>query len=64
VYSSLPRCWRSWLVFQVPAPSDPPETFPAAAWPLWFSAYAFDHTRWFGALFVAGYCLALIFGYQ
>lgn len=61
---ALPRCWRSWEVFGQPAPSAPPESFPASAWPLWFSAYAFEHTRWFGILFLAGYALALLLGYR
>jgi 1,4-dihydroxy-2-naphthoate octaprenyltransferase len=55
----LPRAFSTWRVFSRPAPSAAPADFPAAAWPLWFSAYAFDHTRWFGLLFLTGYCLAL-----
>lgn len=62
VLLALPRCRQSWAVFSLPAPNDPPESFPASAWPLWFSAYAFDHTRWFGILFLGGYCLALLAG--
>ena len=60
VLLALPRGLRSWQAFSAPAPDAPPDAFPAAAWPLWFSAYAFDHTRWFGILFLAGYCLALL----
>lgn len=59
---ALPRCWHSWQAFAQPAPDVPPDSFPASAWPLWFSAYAFDHTRWFGILFLAGLCLALLIG--
>ncbi len=59
---ALPRAWQSLRVFAQPAPDAPPASFPAAAWPLWFSAFAFDHTRWFGVLFLAGYCLALLPG--
>ncbi len=62
VLLALPRARQSWAVFSRPMPASPPDSFPAAAWPLWFSAYAFDHTRWFGALFLTGYCLALIIG--
>ncbi len=58
----LPRFRHSWQAFSQPAPSIPPESFPSSAWPLWFSVYAFDHTRWFGILFLAGYCLALLIG--
>ena len=57
---ALPRGLSSWHAFAQPAPSEPPPSFPASAWPLWFSAYAFDHTRWFGILFLAGICLALL----
>jgi 1,4-dihydroxy-2-naphthoate octaprenyltransferase len=60
VLLALHRFVRTWQAFSRPAPSSPPESFPASAWPLWFSAYAFDHTRWFGTLFLAGYCLALM----
>lgn len=62
VLGALPRSLQAWRAFAQPAPAEPPESFPAAAWPLWFSAYAFEHTRWFGMLFLAGYCLALVFG--
>ncbi len=60
VLLALPRMIRAWRVFTEPAPAAPPENFPASAWPLWFSAYTFDHTRWFGLLFLAGFCLALL----
>ena len=59
---AIPRCLQSWQVFADPAPSSPPGRFPASAWPLWFSAHAFDHARWFGVLFVAGYCLSFVIG--
>ena len=56
---ALPRMWGAWQTFSRPAPEQPPADFPQAAWPLWFSAYAFDHTRWFSLLLLAGFCLAL-----
>ncbi len=56
---ALPRMGRAWEAFSRPAPEQPPADFPEAAWPLWFSAYAFDHTRWFSLLLLAGFCLAL-----
>ena len=59
---ALPRMARCWQVFSHPAPDKPPAEFPASAWPLWFSAYAFDHTRWFGILFLAGYCMSFLPG--
>lgn len=60
VLFAVPRLVATWRVFAQPAPSQPPADFPASAWPLWFSAYAFDHTRWFSLLLLAGYCLALV----
>jgi 1,4-dihydroxy-2-naphthoate octaprenyltransferase len=60
VVLALPRLLSTWRVFSQPAPEVPPAGFPESAWPLWFSAYAFDHGRWFGLLFLAGFCLALV----
>jgi 1,4-dihydroxy-2-naphthoate octaprenyltransferase len=60
VLLAVPRLVASWNVFSHPAPTRPPDGFPESAWPLWFSAYAFDHTRWFSLLLLAGYCLALL----
>ncbi|GBD25565.1 1,4-dihydroxy-2-naphthoate octaprenyltransferase [bacterium HR30] len=56
----------SWyrLVFQVfrqPRPATPPEGFPPNVWPLWYSAFAFQHTRRFGVLYLAGVLLDGIF---
>lgn len=60
VLLAAPKMLRSWRVFTEPAPEMAPSNFPESAWPLWFSAYAFDHTRWFGLLFLAGFCLSLL----
>jgi len=38
-------------------PEVPPQKFPANVWPLWFSAYAFSHTRRFTSLFLVGVLL-------
>jgi 1,4-dihydroxy-2-naphthoate octaprenyltransferase len=38
-------------------PPVPPATYPPQVWPLWFSAYAFSHTRRFTTLFLAGVLL-------
>lgn len=37
-----------------PAPTERPEAFPEEVWPLWYSAFAFVHTRRFGLLYLAG----------
>lgn len=52
----------SWyrLVFHVlrqPRPAAPPEQFPPNVWPLWYSAFVFQHTRRFGTLYLAGVLL-------
>ncbi len=41
-------------VFRQPRPAAPPEGFPPNIWPLWYSAFAFQHARRFGALYLAG----------
>lgn len=38
-------------------PEERPKNFPKEIWPLWYSAYAFDHTRKFSALFLLGLLL-------
>lgn len=40
-------------VFRQPRPAVPPPEYPPNVWPLWYSAFAFQHTRRFGALYVA-----------
>jgi 1,4-dihydroxy-2-naphthoate octaprenyltransferase len=39
-------------VYKNPKPEAPPEGYPEDVWPLWFSAYAFRHTRQFTSLFL------------
>jgi 1,4-dihydroxy-2-naphthoate octaprenyltransferase len=41
-------------VFRQPRPASPPPEYPANVWPLWYSAFAFQHTRRFGTLYLAG----------
>lgn len=60
VLVSMPACIKASKVFLQPRPSDKPEKFPKRIWPLWFSAYAFDHTRRFGMLYVAGLVLDVV----
>jgi 1,4-dihydroxy-2-naphthoate octaprenyltransferase len=51
---ALPEAIRLMRVLAQPRPSHRPDDFPASAWPLWFVAFAFVHTRRFGLLFLAG----------
>lgn len=41
-------------VYRQPKPDAPPKWYPAGAWPLWFVAFAFQHNRRFGMLFLLG----------
>ncbi len=52
VLLNMPRLWVVTTAFQQPRPAERPDRYPAAIWPLWFSALAFDHTRRFSLLFV------------
>jgi 1,4-dihydroxy-2-naphthoate octaprenyltransferase len=56
---ALPSAWRLVRVCAHPRPEEPPAELPRGIWPLWFVAFAFDHNRKFGALFVAGVALDL-----
>lgn len=51
---------RMWRVYSQKAPEAKPDFFPASIWPLWFSAYAFAHTRVYGALLLLGFFVAVI----
>lgn len=57
---SLGGLHPAWLLVRAysrPAPAAPPESFPPNVWPLWFSAFAFHHTRRFGLFYLAGLAL-------
>lgn len=46
--------WRALRVYSNPRPAGPPAEYPPNVWPLWYSAFAFQHTRRFGMLFLLG----------
>ncbi len=46
--------WNSLQVYSQPRPAAPPAEYPPNVWPLWYAAFAFQHTRRFGLLFLAG----------
>lgn len=54
LFLNLPSLWRLIGSFRHSKPLQRPEEFPENIWPLWFSAYAFDHTRKFSGLFLLG----------
>jgi 1,4-dihydroxy-2-naphthoate octaprenyltransferase len=43
-----------YVVYRRPKPAERPAEYPANAWPLWFVAFAFQHNRRFGLLFLLG----------
>jgi 1,4-dihydroxy-2-naphthoate octaprenyltransferase len=45
---------RVLAVYRQPKPAAPPRWYPPSAWPLWFVAFAFQHNRRFGSLFLLG----------
>jgi hypothetical protein len=56
-FAATPAARRAIACFREPRPDGPPPWFPARLWPLWFVAFAFDHNRRFGLLFVLGLVL-------
>lgn len=54
VLISLPALPQLFAVYGKVKPAQPPEHYPEGAWPLWFSAFAFRHTRRFTSLFLLG----------
>ena len=60
---NLPTLISTFKNFQVTKPDHKPDNFPDNIWPLWFSAYAFDHTRKFSGLFLVALALEIsLFG--
>jgi len=57
VLVAAPTCLQAIKVFGKQRPSERPAAFPERIWPLWFSAYAFNHTRRFGMLYLIGMLL-------
>ena len=54
VFGAIPWYRRALLAYRSPRPSAPPPQYPPNIWPLWYSAFAFQHTRRFGGLFLLG----------
>ena len=54
VFIQLPKLSKTLKTFKHPKPLDKPSSYPEKIWPLWFSAYAFAHTRIFTGLFLTG----------
>jgi 1,4-dihydroxy-2-naphthoate octaprenyltransferase len=56
---ALPKARQMHRIYRREAPEVCPPDYPKSAWPLWYVACAFDHTRWFGLLFLVGLCAGL-----
>jgi 1,4-dihydroxy-2-naphthoate octaprenyltransferase len=56
----LPLLPRLLNALQHAKPESPPAAFPHDVWPLWFSAFTFQHTRWFTSLFLVGVVLDVL----
>ena len=57
VFVSIVQLPEILAVYNSSKPTIRPEKYPEEVWPLWFSAYAFRHTRRFTTLFLAGLLL-------
>ena len=57
ILASLPVLPKLLAVYRESKPEQAPPGYPEEAWPLWFSAYAFRHTRRFTSLFLLGVIL-------
>jgi 1,4-dihydroxy-2-naphthoate octaprenyltransferase len=60
VFASLPNLIKVINIYRAPKPQSPPQDYPGDAWPLWFSAHSFVHTRKFTSLFLLGLILDVI----
>lgn len=60
VVFALPWYVRALRAYTNPRPAAPPAEYPPGIWPLWYAAFAFAHTRRFGALFMLGLALDVI----
>ena len=60
VLGALQWYQRAVRVYWHPRPAGPPPQYPPNIWPLWYSAFAFQHTRRFGGLFLLGLALDVL----
>jgi 1,4-dihydroxy-2-naphthoate octaprenyltransferase len=57
VLGAAPALWLALRAYSAPRPPRPPKRYPPNIWPLWFVAFAFNHMRRFGALYVIALAL-------
>lgn len=60
VAGAIPSAVRLVKQLSHPKPSTRPEAYPEEAWPLWFAASTFVHTRLHGLLFVGGLLIGVV----
>ncbi|HEX7408756.1 MAG TPA: prenyltransferase [Candidatus Binatia bacterium] len=60
VLAALPWYLRAVRVYRHARPAGPPPEYPPNIWPLWYSAFAFQHTRRFGGLFLLGLAIDVL----
>ena len=60
VLGAAPTAWMLVRAYRYRRPERPPARFPKGVWPLWFVAFAFLHTRRFGALYVLAIALDVV----
>lgn len=55
IFLAVKHAWNAVKVLNNPKPDQPPAEWPG--WPVWFSAFAFNHNRQFGGYFILGLIL-------
>jgi 1,4-dihydroxy-2-naphthoate octaprenyltransferase len=60
VLGAAPALWLALRAYSAPRPARPPKRYPPNIWPLWFVAFAFNHMRRFGALYVLALALDVV----
>ena len=59
VFASINAALKMRTVFSKSKPTHKPDTFPNSIWPLWYSAFAFNHARLFGGRLFLGLLIAI-----
>jgi len=60
VLLGLKSALAMWKTYAQTGPEQKPESFPSSVWPLWFSAFAFAHTRLYGGWLFLGLLIGIL----
>ena len=60
VFLALPKLLQLLKIFNKTKPAEKPAGYPTEIWPLWFSAFAFSHTRILTSLFLTGVLIDVV----